>query len=190
MALPSTFVRADVAQYHQYQLRAGGSPNHCGPFSIAIAANIVLGEPRFDGDVVAAELSRRFVEWKPRRRQMLPVVNRFPPQAATLPGAFARYLGEQGIPAKLHVWGKFDQLKAALNNGKVIIPIIGQWTYRNGKRWQPWAHAKVLVGYTPSHILAVDPAVPMIDEAMLCPQPIAQFLTWWRSMGRIWVEIG
>jgi hypothetical protein len=179
-----------VAQFHQYQLRAGGSPNHCGPFSIAIAANILLGAEVFDGDVVATELSRRFIEWRIREGQFLPIINRFPREAATLPGAFVRYFREHGIGAKLHALGKYGQLMQALNDDKVVIPIIGQWTYRHGKRWQPWAHAKVMVGYTPSHILAIDPAVPMIDEDTLCPQPITQFLTRWRSMGRIWIEIG
>lgn len=190
MALPNTFVRAKAAQFHQYQLKAGGSPNHCGPFSIAIAANILLGQPLFDGDVVAAELSQRFIEWRPRRGQLIPVVNRFPREAATLPGAFVRYLHEHQIPAKLHLWGKFDHIQAALNANKVVIPIIGQWSYRNGRRWQPWAHAKVLVGYTPTHILAIDPAIPIVEENLLCPQPLKEFLTWWRSMGKIWIEVG
>jgi hypothetical protein len=156
---------------------------------VAIAANIVLGEPRFDGDVVARELSRRFVEWHPRWR-VLPRVNRFPRDDATMPWAMSNYLREHGISANLRARGTLDQLQRAFTHSKPVIVIIGQWTYRRGWRWLPWAHAKVLIGATPEHVVAIDPAASFVGAPQLSHQPLDEFLTQWRSMGKLWIEVG
>ena len=175
----------DAAHYHQWQLKAGGSPNRCGPFSLAIAANLVLGNQVFDGDAIAEELRTRWIEWKPQ--QLLPRLNRFPPDAATMPGAIARYLRNNGIAAALHTFGRLTDIKDALRRGQYAIPIIGQLTHHVGWRWLPWGHAIVAVGYAPTHLLTVDPGQKTITHPTLHPYPNEKFMRLWTGMARMWL---
>ena len=95
MSIPAATLA--LGRFHQFQRKAGGSPNRCGPFAIAIAANILLANALHDGDEIAERLKARWLEFTP-----LPRVNRFPPDDATLPGAMVRELRGFGLNARLH----------------------------------------------------------------------------------------
>lgn len=188
-AAVSPLISQTTAEYHQWQLKSGASPNRCGPFSIAIAGNLMTKSFQFDGDTVAEEMKRNWLEWQPRKA-LLPRLNRFPPDSATMPGAIARYLTSHGVRAKLRVFGSLAALQETLSRGMCAIPIIGQWTTHAGFRWQPWGHALVVVGLAEERVIVLDPAQKTINPNDLHLYPSAVFLRYWSSMARIWIQVG
>lgn len=180
------YTRPDTAQFHQYQLRAKDSPNHCGPFSTAMAVNMLLGEHRLKGEDVAETLTREFIGWYPEE-SLLPRINRFPPKAFTFPGAIAGYLNRTGIAAKAHRSGTLDELRQCVLAGRIPAVLHGEPLKFEGLRWKGWSHWKLVVGFTPTHFLFQDPWFEIPDPA---PGAIEEFDRYWANMGRAWVEIG
>ncbi|HQV70161.1 MAG TPA: C39 family peptidase [Thermoflexales bacterium] len=178
-----SYLRPGTEQFHQYQLVATDSPNHCGPFSAAMAVNIVTGQPVVTGLQIAGLLTKNFIEWK----SLLPRINRFPPRAYTFPGAIANFLRRDGVNARAHVFGSLGQLRASLLAGRVPVVLHGEPFRFEGLRWKGWSHWKVVVGYTPTQFLFQD---PWLKD----PQPVAgdivEFDRYWRNMLRAWVDVG
>lgn len=178
-----SYLRPGTDQFHQYQLTAKDSPNHCGPFSAAMAVNIVMGQPIFTGVQIASTLTKNFVEWK----SLLPRVNRFPPRAFTFPGAIANFLRRDGVTARAHLLGSLGQLRACVLAGRVPVVLHGEPLRFEGLRWKGWSHWKIIVGYTPTQFLFQDPWLP--DPAPVAGD-IATFDHYWGNMLRAWVDVG
>lgn len=160
-----SYLRPGTEQFHQYQLVAQDSPNHCGPFSAAMAVNIVMGQPIFTGLQIASVLTRNFVEWK----SLLPRLNRFPPRDYTFPGAIANFLRRDGIQAGAHLFGSVGQIRASLLAGRIPVVLHGEPLRFEGLRWKGWSHWKLIVGYTPPNFCFKTPGcqTPSQSRAIL-----------------------
>lgn len=181
-----SFVRPGTEQFHQFQLRAKDSPNHCGPFSAAMALNMVMGETLITGEQIAKSLTRHFVEWRPGE-SLLPRLNRFPPRAFTFPGAIVNFLRRDGLWAQLHINGSIGQLRASALSGRVPVVLLGEPLRFSGLRWVGWSHWKTVVGFTPTQFLFQD---PLYEKPEPTAQDIAEFDRQWRNMLRFWVDVG
>ena len=183
-------LRTQVYRYHQYQ----GRTNDCGPTSLAIVANSLLGEERFQGPLVAQDLNRVDVGIRPRPRL---VVRRIP-NWATFPWGIAAYLRDHGIPARWRPLGTLEGLRRNLLANRITIVTIGEPIHWKGRRYTGWAHTKVLFGHTPGQgFLFVDPAYSRnADDSDswrrfgLTWQDEGEFLRQWRNMMRIAIEVG
>lgn len=176
-----------VYEYHQYQ----GASNHCGPTSLAIAANALLGEARFDGERVAQELN----DWRRRFPKLFfPRIRDW----ATFPWGIVQYLRLQNFHARWHPFGTPERLRRNLHAGQMTIVMIGEPYLWKGVHYTGWAHAKVLFGYSPERgFLFVDPASNRSAFAYgsfeghgLTWQPEDAFARQWRLLLGIFVEIG
>ena len=154
-----------------------------------MAANLFTESHQFSGDEIAEDMRRHWIEWN-FPKQLVPRLNRFPPDTATLPGGIARYLVAHNIPAVLHSFGTLNDLKRSLLSGKSVIPIIGQWTNHQGIKWLPWGHAIVIVGFSANDLLTLDPAEEQIEPSLLHRYRLDTFATYWSSMARLWIQVG
>ena len=183
-------MHTQVYRYHQYQ----GHTNDCGPTSLAIVANALLGEERFQGPRVAREMARLAFEVRP-----LPhlVVRRIP-NWATFPWGIAHYLRQHGIPARWRPFGTLEGLHRNLLADRITIVTIGEPLRRRKLRYTGWAHTKVLFGHTPGEgFLFVDPAHSQSPDDSdswkrncLSWQEESEFLRQWRNLFRITIEVG
>ena len=179
-----------VYRYHQYQ----GRTNDCGPTSLAIVANALLGEERFQGPAVAEDLNKLALGIRPRPHF---AVRRIP-NWATFPWGIAGYLRENEIPARWRPLGTLERLRRNLLSNRITIVTIGEPIHWKGRRYTGWAHTKVLFGHTPGQgFLFVDPAYSRAgDDADswrrfgLSWQEEGEFLRQWRNMLRIAIEVG
>jgi hypothetical protein len=139
----------DVFRWHQFQ---GANSNDCGAYSVAIAANAILKQPRFEGSIVTAEMER--LTWVSRPLPH-PTVFKFH-NWASLPWGISGYLQNKGIPARLRWLGQMEDLLRNIREGRITIVIIGDLLAHEGLKYMPWGHAKVLYGYEPPGRITLD----------------------------------
>lgn len=183
-------LRRPVYQYHQYQ----GSTNNCGPTSLAMAANALLGAARFQGATVAEEMNAPAFEVRPFPHWVVRRVRNW----ATFPWGIVQYLRQHTLPAHWALFGTGETLRRNLLADQITILMLGDpWHWAAGA-YAGWAHAKVLFGYTPGRgFLFVDPAYE--SGANIADPWQQQGLTWqdeteffrqWRALGNIHIEVG
>jgi len=176
-----------VYRYHQHQ----GRTNDCGPTSLAIAANALLGEERFQWQTVAEEMSHPAFEVRPFPHFVVRRVRNW----ATFPWGIAHYLRQHAIPARWSILGSVDRLRYNLVANRITIVILGEpWRWEK-RHYTGWAHAKVLFGYTPEQgFLFVDPAYAPGHDPLkqfgLFWQAEPEFLRQWRNVLKIYIEVG
>jgi hypothetical protein len=189
-----------VYEYYQFQ---GYDTNDCGPTSVAIAANALLGRQVLEGPIVAEEMSHVAFEWKPLPHLVVPRI----PNWATFPWGIAHYLRKQGFRARWRPFGTLERLERNLRADLLTMVIVGEpwkWTKddpdqsRRG-RWvyDGWAHVKILYGQLPGHRLYfVDPGwnaetrTDPLERFGIFSQEEDEFLREWRNLLRIFIEVG
>lgn len=183
-------LRTPVYRYHQHQ----GNTNDCGPTSLAIAANALLGEQRFQGPTVAQEMNDPVFEVWPFPHFVVRRVHNW----ATFPWGIVHYLRQHDIPARWSLLGSVHRLRWNLLADRITIVILGEpWRWEE-RRYRGWSHAKILFGHTPGQsFLFVDPAYGRRpgdpgswEHHGLFWQGEREFLRQWRNVFRIYVEIG
>lgn len=177
-----------VFHYHQYQ----GDTNDCGPTSVAIAVNALRGESRLEGALVAQEMSRLGVEWKPFPHIVLPRI----PHWATFPWGIVYYLRKQGFRARWRPFGTLKRLERNLRSDLMTMVMVGEPWRWNGLSYTGWAHVKILFGRLPGRgMLFVDPGFPRsmksdrLEFHGLFWQREDEFLQQWRNLLRIVIEV-
>jgi hypothetical protein len=129
-----------------------------------------------DGAQLAQAMNRpRLRWWGPIP---IPIIRRIP-NWATFPWGVADVLQANGIACRWRFGAAPADLQRALAEGRVAMPIIGEW--------QPlWAHIKPLAAYHPEHGLGfVDPAHPKPE--LLWHNETA-FLKLWKNYWNLLVE--
>ena len=183
-------LRTPVYRYHQHQ----GQTKDCGPTSLAIAANALLGEERFQGPRVAQEMNDPAFEVRPFPHFVVRRIRNW----ATFPWGIVQYLQQHDIPARWSPRGTVDTLRRNLLADRLTIVMLGELLHWENRRYAAWGHAKVLFGYTPGQgFLFVDPAYERRPDAPdswehygLSWQEEGEFLQQWRGLFRIYVEVG
>ena len=188
-----------VYRYHQYQ----GYTNDCGPTSVAIAVNALLGERALEGPDVAKEMSRVIFAWRPFPHIVVPRI----PDWATFPWGIVYYLQKQGFRARWRPFGTLERLERNLRADRLTMVILGEpWGWRRvetdalwpWKRWAyvGWAHVKILFGQLPGRgFLFVDPGYARASDAErlehhgLFWQDEETFMHQWRNLFRILIEV-
>jgi len=188
-----------VYRYHQYQ----GYTNDCGPTSVAMAVNALLGRRELEGPVVAEEMSRVAFEWKPFPHLVVPRI----PKWATFPWGIAHYLRKKGFRARWGPFGTLERLERNLRADRLTMVVMGEpWQWKRAaadalwpwKKWTytGWAHVKILFGRLPGRgFLFVDPGYQRSTRAHelehhgLFYQDEETFLRQWRNLLRIYVEV-
>jgi hypothetical protein len=182
--------RTPVYRYHQYQ----GQTKDCGPTSLAIAANALLGEDRFQGPVVAQEMNDPAFEVRPFPHFVVRRIQNW----ATFPWGIVHYLQQHDIPARWSPLGTVNILRRNLLADRLTIVMLGELLHWENRRYAAWGHAKVLFGYAPGQgFLFVDPAYERRPDAPdswehygLFWQEETEFLRQWRGLFSIYVEVG
>ena len=177
-----------VYRYHQYQ----GFTNDCGPTSVAIAVNALLGERKLEGPTVAEEMSRVAFEWKPVPHLVVQRIRNW----ATFPWGMAYRLWKEGFRARWRPFGTLEKLEQNLRADRLTLVVMGEpWRWEKWK-YVGWAHVKVLFGRAlDGRLLFVDPgyARPLDSGTLECHGLFAQdedeFLRQWRNLLRIYVEV-
>jgi hypothetical protein len=183
-------LRTPVYRYHQHQ----GDTNDCGPFSVAIAANAVLGEERFDGRTVAREMNRPAVRIRPFPHAILYRVR----DGVTFPWGIVHYLRQHGIPARWSPFGTLSRLRRSLVGDQITLVMVAEPLRWQGRRYAGWAHVKIPFGYAADRgFVFVDPALAPDPDAPdrwrrhgLGWQREEAFLREWRWLFRTYVEVG
>ena len=177
----------DLFLWHQYQ---GQETNDCAAYSIAIAANALLNERRFDGATVARAMEKVTLVRSPLPHFALRKIPRF----AALPWGISGYLQSQHIPARLHWFGQVDDLMRNIRENRPTIVLLGEIL-------RGWAHAKVLYGFEPTGpqpqrgYYFVDPGYPREWARPQHPlgvfvQDVEEFKREWNNLFRIYVDLG
>ena len=117
-----------ILNAHQHQ----GSSNDCGPYTIATVLN-ALRDLNLDGDQLAHQMD------KPVWRGPLFVIRRVP-NWATFPWGIVDVLQEHGLEASWRPFESTKNLKKALPQGRVLMPIIGSI-------YPLWAHVMTLIAW-------------------------------------------
>jgi hypothetical protein len=113
-------------------LQCQGQSNDCGPYTCATVINALLGL-----SLEAAELAQQMN--RPRWRGAWFVVRRLP-NWATFPWGIVDVLREHGLNASWRPFAKTAYLLEGLQQGYVLMPILGGW--------RPlWAHVMTLVAW-------------------------------------------
>jgi hypothetical protein len=178
-----------VFRYHQHQ----GDTNDCGPTSLAIAANALLDEERFYGPTVAEEMNAPAFEVRPFPHFVVRRVRNW----ATFPWGIVHYLRQNDIPARWSILGSVDRLRDNLVSNRITIVILGELWCWEKRRYAGWAHAKVLLGYTPGQeFFFVDPAYACsrkestLEHHGIFGQAEQDFQRQWRNILKIYIEVG
>ena len=111
-----------------------GQSNDCGPYTTATALKALRGI-NLDPAELAARMSR------PVWRGPLFVVRRVP-NWATFPWGIVDVLREYGVKAHWRLFSSPEQLWQGLEQGRVLMPVIGSWR-------PVWAHVMSLVPWDP-----------------------------------------
>lgn len=183
-------LRTPVYHYHQYQ----GNTNDCGPTSLAIAANALLKENRFQGSSVAQEMNDPAFEVRPFPHFVVRRIRNW----ATFPWGIVHYLRQNSIPARWSPFGTAKKLRRNLTSDKITIVMLGELLHFEKRRYAGWGHAKVLFGHTQGRgFLFVDPAFKCHPDDSdtwkkfcLFWQEESEFLRQWRNLFSIYVEVG
>ena len=169
-------LRLPLEQYHQYQALT----NDCAPFTTAIVANTLTGK-NLQGLELAEEMNRPRLAPGPIP---YPVIRRIP-NWATFPWGIADELRRQGVAARWRFGAQEADLRGALEENRVAMPIIGELMRWRDGRLRLWAHVKPLFAFDPAQGWAfVDPA----SARPVTWQGPAEFADLWRSYGHLLVE--
>ncbi len=180
-----------VNEYHQYQ---GQESSDCGPTSLAIAANALLGEERFLKDQVSAEMNHPGFRVWPFPHFIVRRIHNW----ATFPWGIVHYLREHGFRARWAPFGTAGKLQRNLVENQVTLVFVGEpWRWKD-RGYDGWAHVKVLFGVQPGKgYVFVDPGYrkrPEDPESWaalgLFWEGEEDFLNSWRGLFSIYVEVG
>jgi len=177
-----------VYRYHQYQ----GNTNDCGPTSVAIAVNALLGRWALEGRSVAGEMSRIALEWKPYPHVVVPRIRNW----VTFPWGIVDYVRRYGFSARWRLFGTLQRLERNLQSDLVTMVIVGEpWQLEKGS-YSGWAHVKILFGRLPGRgLLFVDPGHPRsarpdrLEHHGLFWQGEDEFFQQWSNLLRIFIEV-
>jgi hypothetical protein len=149
-----------------------GFSNDCGPFTTATVLNALR-----DLHIEAADLAQRMN--RPTWRGPLLIVRRVP-NWATFPWGIADVLREHGLPASWRPLSSPQHLRQGLEQGDVLMPIIGSW--------KPlWAHVMTLVewdadkGWGFANTQRQHHDMDWMTDELFSRQ--------WRAMGRMVVQV-
>lgn len=165
-----------IQSYHIHQ----GDSNDCGPHVVTMIANFMQGRVALDADAIAHAMNR------PRLGGFPPIMVRRIPNWATFPWGISDMLAEHGVRARWQFRASEDDLRAALREDRVPLPIFGEPLRRRGWKWTGWSHVALLVGWNPASdtYWFVDPARTSAPTG----RQRAKFLDLWDNMGRILIE--
>jgi hypothetical protein len=153
----------------QYQ----GSGDDCGPYTAATLINALCGES-LDGKALAKRMN------KLGRRGPLPVIRRVP-NWATFPWGVVDVLREYGLDAHWWLLTPLAYLRPALANGRILIPIIGEW------KPKPWAHFLTLIAW--DAVRGWGFANTQLKQPRISWVPDNLFQRRWQNYGRVLVEV-
>ena len=182
-------MRIPLPAYHRYQRKS----SDCGPYSLAIVANALLDEERFDPDVVAQEMNLPSVSRGPFPG---PIIRRIP-NWATFPWGITDYLRQHGFRSNWRIRGSMERLLGNLREQVATMVMIGE-PFKFDFDWREytgWAHVKVVYGYEPGVGLAfVDPGFPKNPNDPWESQGIfwqdeESFVREWKNLLRIMIEV-
>lgn len=174
-----------IAERHGHKIEdvhiPQGNTNDCGPHVVTMAVNFWRGEPRVQAPAVAQAMNH------PRlRRSILPLVVRRIPNWATMPWGIVDALGEYGVPARWTMRASEDDIRRALREDRLVMPIFGEPFKRDGWRWKGWAHVVLLTGWDPA--AGVYWFVDSAHSHAPTSKPRDYFMSLWENMGRILIE--
>lgn len=177
--------RLAVAERHERTLEScyisQGASNDCGPHVVTMAINFWLGETVLAAEDVAREMNR------PRLGVGLPplVVRRIP-NWATFPWGIVDVLEAHGVPARWRMRASEDDLRRALAEDRIAMPIFGEPLRRKGWRWDGWSHVAILSGWDPATetFWFVDSSSSVVPAS----RPRGEFVKLWGNLGRLLVE--
>ncbi len=159
-----------LERWHAYQ----GQSNDCGPCSVAIAANALLGQAAVDPQALAREMDARGL---PERI----------PGWVMFPWALVAAFRRMGLSARWRVGVREARLWRNLHAGAVTVVVVGQPLRFKGRRWEGWSHYKVLHAWDPERGWGfIDPARRVGDSAW---QAALEFRRQWTLMGRQIIEL-
>jgi len=170
-------------KYHQYQ----GESQDCGPTSLAIAANACWEETRLEGGRVAEEMDHPVVHLLPYPRLVVYRIAGW----ATFPWGMVSYLRSGGIRARWRLFSRLEDLQSNLTSDLITLVTLGE-PFLWDQGYRGWSHYKVLYAHQPGDgFLFVDPAHERDsgEEEGLSWQEEGEFLSLWRRMGRIRIEV-
>lgn len=175
-----------IYNYHQFQ----GKSNNCGPTSLAISMNAFIHEEKFDGKKISNELDH----WtKHFPRLFIPRISSW----ATFPWGLVQYLRFQEIPGRWSLSGSLEKLIENIHSEIITMVIVGEPLRWKNRKYNGWAHIKVLYGYSPGYFYFVDPAHQKntgsnheIQDIGVHRQNEEEFLKLWKNMHRIFIELG
>jgi len=184
---PAYRMTTPLYEYHSYQ----GDTNDCGPYSLCIVANALLGERRFDPRIVAEELNHPAVNPTP-----LPhLIIRRIPNWATFPWGITDFLNRHGFNAEWHLRGTAERLLKNLRDNLATMVMIGEPFRFEKRKYAGWGHVKVLYGYDPMYGYAFvdpggmkDPSDPWESRGIFW-QDETSFLRQWANLFRIYIEV-
>ena len=165
----------------EFYYRAQGSTNDCGPHATAAALGFCTGTP-----VVVSALIKEMNQ--PHLRLGIPpLVIRRIPNWATLPWGIVDVLREHGLKAAWRFRATEDDLRRALREDHVPLPIFGEPLRRRGLRWTGWSHVAVLAGWDPAR-----ETYWFVDSARSTPltgRAQETFSREWQNMGCLLIQI-
>jgi hypothetical protein len=149
-----------------------GSTNNCGPFTTATVLNASRGLG-CSGSKLAQLMN------KPVWRGWRPVIRRIP-NWATFPWGMVDVLREHGLNARWRFFAGEDDLRQGLEQGWLLMPIIGTW--------KPlWAHVMTLLAWDSDRGWGF--ANTGINQRSLYWIPDWDFIMKWRAMGKLLVMV-
>ncbi len=153
-------------------LQCQGEANNCGPFSVTTVIN-ALKNLHLEGVVLAQEMNR------PVWRGILYVVRRIP-DSATFPWGMVDMLRRYGLGARWRLLGNEQRLLQGLEEGRVLLPIIGSW--------KPLAaHVMALVAWDQEQGWGF--ANTQYDHHDIHWVPDEEFRKKWKAMGKLVIEV-
>jgi hypothetical protein len=153
----------------QYQ----GERNDCGPFTTATVIN-ALRELNLDALQLAEEMN------KPVWRGIFYIVRRIP-DWATFPWGMVDVFRSYSLSARWRPFATTHYLKEALGQGKVLMPILGEW------RSPIWAHVMTLVVWDEAQGWGFANTQYRHHHIDWLPNEI--FSRQWRAMGHLLIEV-
>jgi len=153
----------------QYQ----GQRNDCGPFTTATVINALRGL-NLDAIQLSDEMD------KPVWRGIIYVVRRIP-NWATFPWGMVDVFRSYGLSARWRLFATTQYLKEFLPQGKVLMPIIGEW------RPSAWAHVMSLVAW--DEVQGWGFANTQHNHHNIDWHPNDEIMRRWKAMGHLLVEI-
>jgi hypothetical protein len=159
---------APVLESLQWQ----GQRNDCGPFTTATVINALTGSL-----VKAADLAELMN--KPAWRGPMFVIRRVP-NWATFPWGMADVFRQYGLKAKWGLFTRTSKLLKYLEQGQVVMPMIGAWK-------PMWAHVMTLVAHDPQKGWGF--ANTQYDTHDIFWLDDATFTKQWKAMGHLLVRV-